>query len=90
MVLYSLLALLSLGLASYRLWQSEDIPGLAAIELVLLALPWSLLLGVPPVAHAPLFANAVLVVFGVIINGALVVGLVRRAEGLWQSPSHRC
>jgi hypothetical protein len=89
MVLYSVLALLSLGLAIDRLSQSADMPGLAAIELVLLALPWSLLLGVPPLARAPLVAEAALVVLGVIINGALVIGLVRAAEGRRRSASPR-
>lgn len=37
-------------------------PGLAAIEVLLLALPWSLLLGRPPIAQA-----------GVVIAGGLVV-----------------
>jgi hypothetical protein len=83
------LALVCLALATSRLQQATDMPGLAAIELVVLALPWSLLLGAPPFAHAPLFADAALVVIGVIMNGALVAGLAGKAEARWRSASRR-
>ena len=87
LAVYSLVVLLSLALAVARLRQSTHMPGLAAIELVLLALPWTLGLGVPPIAHAPLSVDVALVVLGVIINGAVLAAVTRRVERWWRSAS---
>src|SRR5215475_11261819 len=85
-VLYGVLVLVALAVAIHRLGQSMKLPGLGAIEVVLLALPWSLLLGVPPVAHAPLAANAIVVLLGLVINGALLAALAAAAERRWRTP----
>ena len=84
-VVYGVLVLVALGVAIHRLQQSLELPGLAAIELVLLALPWSLLLAVPPVAHAPLAASATVVVLGVVINGTLMAALATAVERRWRT-----
>ena len=73
LTVYLLLVLAALAAAAVRLSQSTEMPGLAAIELVLLALPWSLALGVEPVSRLGLVGMAVVVLGGVALNG-LVVG----------------
>ena len=51
-----------------RLHESSEMPGLAAIELVLLALPWSLALGVEPLSHLGWTAMVSIVVGGIVLN----------------------
>jgi hypothetical protein len=57
--------------AARRLAISIDMPGLAAIELVLLALPWSLLLEAPGLRQAGLLFMALTVLGGVLLNTLL-------------------
>jgi hypothetical protein len=58
--------------AASRLHESTDMPGLAAIELVLLALPWSLALGIQPMSRLELGGMTAIVVSGIVINGMMV------------------
>jgi hypothetical protein len=81
------LALIAGWLAAARLSHSVEMPGLAAIELVLLALPWSLLLGVPPMSQAGLAAAGALVLAGVLLNARILFGLVATLEDLWRRRS---
>jgi hypothetical protein len=74
-VVYATLVTLALSMAAYRLSLSTELPGLAAIELILLALPWSLLLGIWPVAHAPLAVAAGTILMGLALNGVILVWL---------------
>jgi hypothetical protein len=65
-----------------RLHSSSEMPGLAAIELVLLALPWSLALGVEPFSRLGWGAMATIVLGGVALNSLLVgklAGWLQRA-----------
>jgi hypothetical protein len=66
------LAIVAFVMAAFRLHESTDMPGLAAIELVLLALPWTLALGVPPLSRLELGGMTAIVVSGVVINGMIV------------------
>jgi hypothetical protein len=59
-------------MAAFRLHESTAMPGLAAIELVLLALPWSLALGIQPLSRLELGGMTAIVVSGVVINGMIV------------------
>jgi hypothetical protein len=59
-------------------------PGLAAIEVLFLALPWSLMLGRPPIAQADLVIAGGLVVLGLAINTGLVHWAARVLEQLWR------
>ena len=72
------------ALALPRLTASAALPGLAAIELVLLALPWSLLLGQRPFAGAGVTAGCALVLAGLAINTGLVYAIGAVAEAWWQ------
>jgi hypothetical protein len=60
------------GIGAARLSDSTEMPGLAAIELVLLALPWSLLLGQPLTAQAGLVLASAVVGGGLLLNAALL------------------
>ena len=51
LVVYFSLVLGAFVLAGARLSQSTEMPGLAAVELLMLGLPWSLALSVEPFAH---------------------------------------
>ena len=85
-----LVSVLVFGLAAARrLSSSTDMPGLQAWELLMLALPWSLLLGVPPVSGAPLFVSVLVVLLGVLINGVLLYILGRVIEKAWRRRSPR-
>jgi hypothetical protein len=71
-------------LAGLRLSESADMPGLQAIELVLLALPWSLALGIKPLSHFGFSGMVAIVVLGVVLNALLFRWLHRffeRREG---------
>jgi hypothetical protein len=83
LMLYSVAVVVALVVAWRRLTISTEMPGLAAIELVLLALPWSLALAHYPVAHAPLMAGAAVVAVGAALNALVLVGLARAAERTW-------
>ena len=48
---YLALVIASAALAVLRLSESTEMPGLQAIELVLLALPWSFALGIEPLSR---------------------------------------
>jgi hypothetical protein len=69
---YAALVIVACVVAAFRLHESTDMPGLAAIELVLLALPWSLALGVEPMSRLELGGMAAIVVIGIVINGMIV------------------
>jgi hypothetical protein len=69
---YLALALIAAAMGVVRLHQSTEMPGLAAIELVLLALPWSLALGVEPVSHLGWSAMVGIVVGGIVLNALLL------------------
>jgi hypothetical protein len=84
LVLYGAMVFIGLALAVQRLSISMEMPGLAAIELLVLALPWSLVLGQPPIAQAPLAVAAGVLLLGLLANAVLLVILVRGAEALYQ------
>ncbi len=69
---YLVLVVLAGGIAAWRLSASTEMPGLAAIEVLLLALPWSLMVGRPPIAQANLVIGGGLVLLGVAVNAALL------------------
>lgn len=60
-----------------RLSQSTALPGLQAIEIVLLALPWSLALAVEPLARAGWWGMATIVAAGLLVNLLLLRWLIR-------------
>jgi hypothetical protein len=72
----SVVAALVMGAA--RLYESTEMPGLAAMELVLLALPWSLTLGVAPISRLGMVGMAALVLTGAVLNILVLWQLVRR------------
>lgn len=80
---YLVLVVLAGGIAAWRLSVSTEMPGLAAIEVLLLALPWSLMVGWPPIAHADLVIGGGLVLAGLAVNAALLgwAGIV--LDRLW-------
>jgi hypothetical protein len=55
-------------------------PGLQAIELVLLALPWSLALGIEPLSYLGWIGMATIVVIGLGLNALLLHWLPRLFE----------
>ena len=55
-------------------------PGLQAIELVLLALPWSFALGIEPLSHLGSTGMATIVVIGLGLNTLLLQSLARLFE----------
>lgn len=75
---YLALAIAAVLLAVLRLNESVEMPGLQAIELVLLALPWSLALGIEPFSHADLGGMTIIVVVGVLLNSLIVRSIARR------------
>jgi hypothetical protein len=77
------------GLALARLSGSTEMPGLAAIELVLLTLPWSLLLGQPPIAQASLVVASALVGGGLLLNAVLLYGTAGALERRWHRRQER-
>ena len=79
---YLLMIVVAGGIAIARLSGSTEMPGLAAIELVLLALPWSLLLGRPPLAQAGLVLRSALVAGGLLLNAVLLHGAAGALERL--------
>lgn len=77
---YLLVVLAALVAAAVRLSQSTEMPGLAAIELVLLALPWSLALGVEPLARLGLGGMAAITLGGLVLNGLILSWLAARLQ----------
>jgi hypothetical protein len=65
------LALVAFVVAAQRLAISTELPGLAAIELILLALPWSLLLEVPGLRQAGWLFMTVTVLGGILLNALI-------------------
>ena len=73
LLIYCALVISSAALAIVRLSQSMEMPGLQAIELVLLALPWSLALGVEPFSRAGISSMAIIVFAGVVVFAGIVL-----------------
>ena len=80
LVVYLALVLMAAGVGVFRLQQSTELPGLAAIELVLLALPWSLALGVEPLSQLGWSAMVGIVVAGIVLNSLLLRKLAGSAQ----------
>ena len=74
---YFALVIAAASVAVLRLNESMEMPGLQAIELVLLALPWSLALGVQPFTRADLSGMTIIVVVGVVLNGIVLLSMAR-------------
>lgn len=66
---YIILAMAALVVAGVRLSGSTEYPGLAAIELIVLALPWSLALSVEPFSRLGLIGMGIIVCGGLVLNG---------------------
>jgi len=77
---YFTLVIAAASLSILRLNESMEMPGLQAIELVLLALPWSLALGVEPFSRADLSGMTIIVVVGVVLNGRVLRSMARIFE----------
>lgn len=75
--IYFALVVSAAALAVLRLNESTEMPGLQAIELVLLALPWSFALGIEPVSHLGLSGMAAVLVIGLTVNAFLLQRLLR-------------
>jgi hypothetical protein len=75
--IYFLLVVSAAALAVARLSESTEMPGLQAIELVLLALPWSFALAVEPLSHLGSTPMAIMIVTGVALNALSLQRLVR-------------
>lgn len=74
---YGALVLIAIAAGAARLRESSEMPGLAAIELVLLALPWSLLLQIKPFSHFGWVGMLAIVAGGVAANTLLLRKLSR-------------
>ena len=74
---YLALVIVAASLAVVRLNESALMPGLQAIELVLLAMPWSLALGIEPFSRAGLSSMAIIVFAGVVLNGIVLLSMAR-------------
>lgn len=59
-------------LAVMRLAESPAMPGLAAVELIMLGLPWSLALGVAPISHTGWPGMTAVVFASIALNGLLL------------------
>jgi hypothetical protein len=75
--IYLALVVAAAALAVLRLSESTEMPGLQAIELVLLALPWSFALGIEPLSHLGWTGMATIVVIGLGLNALLLQWLAR-------------
>jgi hypothetical protein len=78
--IYLALVVSAAALAVLRLSESTDMPGLQAIELVLLALPWSFALGIEPLSHLGFTGMATIVVIGLGLNALLLQWLAHFFE----------
>ncbi len=83
LTVYLLLVLAALVVAAVRLSQSTEMPGLGAIELVLLALPWSLALGVEPLSRLGLSGMTAIVFGGLVLNGLILCWLAAWLQRRW-------
>jgi hypothetical protein len=79
-VVYSALVIAAALVGAVRLHASSEMPGLAAIELVLLALPWSLALGVEPFSRLGWSGIGIIVLGGIALNGLIVGRLAGWAQ----------
>jgi len=80
--IYLGLALIAGALAVQRLAASTEMPGLAAWELLVLALPWTLVLETPLGRQAGGFLLATIVLGGVALNAGLVYAIASGLERL--------
>ena len=80
---YLALVLLAMVIAAVRLSRSTAMPGLEAIELAILALPWSFALGVEPTARLGWGGMASIVFGGVILNALLIRSAAHWAQRHW-------
>jgi hypothetical protein len=78
--IYLALVMGAAALAVLRLSESTEMPGLQAIELVLLALPWSFALGIEPLSHLGWTGMATIVVIGLGLNALLLQLFARLFE----------
>jgi hypothetical protein len=78
--IYVGLAVIAGALAVQRLAVSSEMPGLAAWELLVLALPWTLVLGTPPGRQAGDLLLAAIVLGGVALNAGLVYAIASALE----------
>ncbi|HEY5544014.1 MAG TPA: hypothetical protein VIM04_12250 [Candidatus Binatia bacterium] len=67
-------------MAAVRLAESTALPGLAAIEVVILGLPWSLALGIDPLSRLGWPGMVVITVLGVALNALLLWKIIRVFE----------
>jgi hypothetical protein len=74
------LALIACALAVNRLVGSTDLPGLAAWELLVLALPWTLVLETPIGRQAGGFLLAAITLGGVSLNAGLLYAIASVLE----------
>jgi hypothetical protein len=80
-LIYLALVLGAAFLAFVRLSESTEMPGLQAIEVVLLALPWSLALGIEPFSRAGLSGMSVILALSVVLNCFVLRSMARRLTG---------
>jgi hypothetical protein len=78
--IYLTLVIARAALAVARLSESTEMPGLQAIELVLLALPWSFALGIEPLSQLGWTGMATIVLIGLGLNALLLQSLARLFE----------
>jgi hypothetical protein len=78
--IYLALVVGAVTLAVLRLSESTEMPGLQAIELVLLALPWSFALGIEPLSKLGWTGMATIVVIGLGLNALLLQLFARLFE----------
>ena len=83
LAVYCGLVLAAAILAAARLIHAPELPGLAALELVLLALPWSLALGVEPLSRLGWSGMTAIVLGGLLLNGVLLRGLAAWLGRRW-------
>jgi len=80
LTIYFVAVLAALGAAAMRLRESIEMPGLAAIELVLLALPWSLALGIEPMSRVGLAGMGAVVLGGLLLNAFILTRVAARLQ----------
>jgi uncharacterized protein (DUF983 family) len=84
--IYLGLVVIAGAIAVQRLAVSTEMPGLAAWELLVLALPWTLLLGTPLGRQADGLLLAAIVLGGVALNAGLL-STIGAAVGRWRHAS---
>ena len=88
-VIYVGLAVIAGAVAMERLAASTEMPGLAAWELLVLALPWTLVLETPLGRQADGFLLAAIVLGGVAINTGFVYAIASALERLRRAPPNK-